>query len=93
MNSNLLSLIKKEGLKQQADGIYLTHNLVKNQVQEDERKLREQVSSVKYDNYLDAISNNHSIPVMDFEIDLFLNICKDFYNLILELVCLIILNS
>ena len=35
MNSSLLSLMKKEGLKQQADGIYLAHNLMKNQVQED----------------------------------------------------------
>ena len=50
----------------------LSHNLMKNQVQEDERKFREQVFSVKYDNYLDVISNNHSIPVMDFEVDLFL---------------------
>ena len=72
MNSSLLSLMKKEGLKYQADGIYLANNLIKNQVQEDERKLREQVSFVKYDNYLDVISNNHSIPVMDFEVDLFL---------------------
>ena len=72
MYSNLLSLIKKEGLKQQEDGIFLTKNLTKNQVQKDERELRERVASVTYDNYLDAISNNHSISVMDYEVDIFL---------------------
>jgi ubiquinone/menaquinone biosynthesis C-methylase UbiE len=37
-----------------------------------EIKLRERVASLCYDNYLDAISCSHSIPVMDKEVDLFL---------------------
>ncbi len=72
MNSNLLSLIKKEGLKQDEDGIYLTEIISENKIQDDERELRERVSSVTYDNYLDVISKNHSISVMDYEVDVFL---------------------
>ena len=72
MNSNLLSLIKKEGLKQDEDGIYLTEIISENKIQDDERELRVRVSSVTYDNYLDVISKNHSIPVMDYEVDVFL---------------------
>jgi ubiquinone/menaquinone biosynthesis C-methylase UbiE len=72
MNLNLLSLIKKECLKPNEDGIYLDNNLTNNKKQEDERKLREKVSYIKYDNYLEAISNNHSISVMDHEVDVFL---------------------
>ena len=72
MNLTLLNLIKKECLKSNEDGIYLDKNLTNNKKQEDERKLREKVSNIKYDNYLEAISKNHSIPVMDYEVDVFL---------------------
>lgn len=37
-----------------------------------EIKLREGVAAEHYDNYLEAISRSHSIPVMDHEIDCFL---------------------
>ena len=40
--------------------------------QDEERKLRESVASQDYQDYLDKISNHHSIPVMDREVDLFL---------------------
>ena len=40
--------------------------------QDEERKLRESVASQDYQDYLDKISNHHSIPVMDREADLFL---------------------
>lgn len=37
-----------------------------------EIELRERVAAVRYDNYLDALSASHSIPVMDHEVDRFL---------------------
>ncbi len=40
--------------------------------QDEERKLRESVASQDYQKYLNKISNHHSIPVMDREVDLFL---------------------
>lgn len=40
--------------------------------QNEERKLRESVASKDYKDYLDEISNHHSIPVMDREVDIFL---------------------
>ena len=72
MNSNLLSLMSKNGIKKQKNGIYLAKINSENKTQEEERELREKVASVTYENYLDAISNNHSIPVMDYEVDIFL---------------------
>ncbi len=43
-----------------------------NTEQDEERKLRESVGSQDYQDYLDKISNHHSIPVMDREVDLLL---------------------
>lgn len=40
--------------------------------QGEELKLRESVASQNYQGYLDEISNHHSIPVMDREVDIFL---------------------
>jgi len=40
--------------------------------QETEKKLRENVASKQYSNYLDEISKHHSIPVMDTEVEQFL---------------------
>lgn len=40
--------------------------------QDEELKLRESVASQNYQDYLDKISNHHSIPVMDREVNLFL---------------------
>ena len=42
-------------------------------VQSTEIKLREKVASQHYDNYLTAIANSHSIPVMDYEVERFLS--------------------
>lgn len=55
------------------DGIYSSPKLVFSGEQEEERKLRESVASVQYDNYLEAISNSHSIPVMDHEVKRFIS--------------------
>jgi ubiquinone/menaquinone biosynthesis C-methylase UbiE len=55
------------------DGIYSTPALSFTDVQEEERKLRESVASKHYDNYLEAISKSHSIPVMDYEVKRFIN--------------------
>lgn len=73
MNKNLLSLISKEGIKQQPDGIYLATIPHTSLIQDEEKHLREKVASVSYQNYLETIGKNHSIPVMDYEIDKFLN--------------------
>ena len=42
--------------------------------QSDEIKLRQEVASSQYDDYLTAISKSHSIPVMDYEIKRFLSL-------------------
>lgn len=56
--------------KKQDDGIYGLMSYYSNQ--ETEKKFRENIASKKYSNYLDEISKNHSIPVMDAEVDQFL---------------------
>jgi ubiquinone/menaquinone biosynthesis C-methylase UbiE len=54
-----------------ADGIYSgMRDYVSTQIAEIE--LRERVAAEHYDNYLDALSASHSIPVMDHEVDRFL---------------------
>lgn len=54
-----------------ADGIYSgMRDFVSTQVAEIE--LRERVAAEHYDNYLEALSASHSIPVMDHEVDRFL---------------------
>lgn len=54
------------------DGIYLgMGTLVSSQAEE--IGLRERVAAQHYDDYLAAVSLSHSIPVMDHEVDLFLD--------------------
>jgi len=52
------------------DGIF--GNDIDTSEQNDELKLRESVAAQDYDNYLDSIRYSHSIPVMDYEVDRFL---------------------
>ena len=56
--------------KKSVDGIY--GHVIDYSGQEIEKKLRENVASINYSNYLDIIAKNHSIPVMDEEVKLFL---------------------
>lgn len=69
MNNSLESLFKNILLG--PDKIYSS---IKNTdlAQSTEIKLREKVASQHYDNYLSAIANNHSVPVMDYEVKRFL---------------------
>ena len=69
LNPKLLHLL--QSLNAGEDGIYgepapFSHH------QSAEIALRERVASARYDNYLDPISCNHSIAVMDQEVDRFL---------------------
>ncbi len=54
------------------DGIYVSQMPVLSSGQEKEKELRKEVAMKQYDNYLAAISQSHSIPVMDHEVDRFL---------------------
>ena len=54
------------------DGIYGVP--FENGEQEDEIKLREREANQLYSDYLDEISNHHSIPVMDYEVKRALNL-------------------
>jgi SAM-dependent methyltransferase len=57
------------------DGIYDALSSVEgniNHQQAEEVRLREQVAAVQYHDYLAAIARYHSVPVMDYEVDLFL---------------------
>jgi len=69
MNLKLKNLLQSQLVD--ADGIYSNH-IINTQDQAAEIVLRERVAAVHYDNYLDAISRSHSIPVMDYEVDRFL---------------------
>ncbi len=59
-----------ENLELKSDGIYDSY--FQNSLQNDEVKLRKYVSGMEYSNYLERLSHNHSIEVMDYEICLFL---------------------
>jgi ubiquinone/menaquinone biosynthesis C-methylase UbiE len=72
MNARLSSVLVNGSFTKQADGIYSTPINFQNQVQEDEREFRERVGAFAYDNYLETIAKNHSMPVMDQEVDRFL---------------------
>lgn len=54
-----------------ADGIYSGIQNASN-TQSAEIELRERVASAQYDDYFEALSASHSIPVMDHEVDRFL---------------------
>lgn len=54
------------------DGIYSSPIVEISYEQEEEKKLRESVAGLQYDNYLDAVAKSHSIPVMDKEVKRFL---------------------
>jgi ubiquinone/menaquinone biosynthesis C-methylase UbiE len=65
MTGNILSKLRLD-----ADGIY-SYDFI-SAGQDDERRSREAYASFDYKNYLDEISRNSSIPVMDREVDIFL---------------------
>ncbi len=69
MNSQLENIL--HSCDADFDGIYggMPHTSTDQSV---EVELRERVAAVRYDNYLDALSASHSIPVMDHEVDRFL---------------------
>ena len=54
------------------DGIYVANLSSARGGQTMERMLRERVARERYDNYLTAIARNHSVEVMDHEVDRFL---------------------
>ncbi len=66
-----LDLLKE--LKKGPDQIYSLANSTMNSDQAEEVLLRESVASKKYDDYLEEIAKHHSIPVMDKEVQIFLN--------------------
>ena len=69
MNAKLQGLL--QSIVFYADGIYGKPALPTPD-QATEIELRERIAVRKYDNYFEVISQNHSIPVMDREIDRFL---------------------
>lgn len=73
MYSRLASLLGG-AIAQDADGIYSARLLSFSSNQNDERELRESVAAQNYDNYLAAVAQSHSIPVMDHEVDRFLSL-------------------
>jgi hypothetical protein len=66
-----MELLEQSLLKDE-NGIFFEQNLKINESQKDELSLREGIASKTYDNYLEELSNHHSIPVMDKEVRLFL---------------------
>jgi len=71
MNSKLQKLLSPISISIDADEIYLGIDIA-SQDQASEVELRERVAARKYENYFQAISQSHSIPVMDVEVDQFL---------------------
>jgi ubiquinone/menaquinone biosynthesis C-methylase UbiE len=55
------------------DGIYSSPDAGSSDQQAEEKKLRESVANLEYENYLEAISQSHSIPVMDREVKRFVD--------------------
>ncbi len=72
MHPQLSSLLVNGAFAQGPDGIYSAPMPSSASDQDAERELRERVAAQQYDNYLDTIAHNHSIPVMDHEVDRFL---------------------
>jgi len=70
MNSQLAACIKKYTVD--TDGIYCRVLSDIYSSQSVEKSLRERIAADSYDNYLQVISNSHSIPVMDYEVERFL---------------------
>ncbi|MDO8291950.1 MAG: class I SAM-dependent methyltransferase [Gallionella sp.] len=69
MNPKLQKLLQSQSAD--TDGIYSSRAGFSAD-QSAEIELRERVAAEHCDNFLDAISRNHSIPVMDYEVDRFL---------------------
>lgn len=73
MHPRLSSVLADGSFVQGHDGIYSAPMpLPVLSEQGAERELREHVAMQQYDDYLSTIAQNHSIPVMDYEVDRFL---------------------
>ena len=72
MHAGLAALIAASGASRGGDGIYSGLKSEVGSDQDVERRLREGVAARAYDDYLGAIAQSHSIPVMDHEVDRFL---------------------
>jgi ubiquinone/menaquinone biosynthesis C-methylase UbiE len=68
LHAGLAAIIAGCGVAPGSDGIY-SGPMASAPDQEVERRLREEVAGHVYDNYLEAIAQSHSIPVMDAEVD------------------------
>jgi ubiquinone/menaquinone biosynthesis C-methylase UbiE len=66
------SLLDSSAFALGADGIYSAPAVSFASDQETERTLRERVAAEQQVDYLSTIADNHSIPVMDYEVDRFL---------------------
>ncbi len=69
MHPKLQKLLQSQSAD--SDGIYISRAGFSAD-QSVEIALRVRVGADHYDNFLDAINRNHSIPVMDYEVDRFL---------------------
>lgn len=72
MHPKLESLLACSAFARGHDGIYAAPLPPSASDQEAERQLRESIAALHYDDYLIAIARDHSIPVMDHEVDRFL---------------------
>lgn len=68
----LLALARILAPYPEEDGVFLAP-MPSSSNQDVERQLRERVAAQRYDDYLATIANHHSVPVMDHEIDRFLD--------------------
>ena len=72
MHSRLSSLLDAGAFAFGPDGIYSAPMPSSASEQDAERSLRERVAARQQDNYLAAIAQSHSIPVMDHKVGRFL---------------------
>ncbi len=72
MQSKLATLLAAGNYPLGEDGIYSAPDASIAHDQVAERELRENVAAQQYDDYLAAVAQSHSIPVMDHEVDRFL---------------------
>ena len=72
MNSKLASILSKTNCVEQGDGIFVSKTPEISDLQKDEVVLRERIAKIIYDDYFNIIAKNHSIPVMDSEVDRFI---------------------
>lgn len=72
VHDGLTRLIARGAFALGPDGIYSAPMPERSSDQQPERELRERIASQQYEDHLATIARNHSVPVMDREVDLFL---------------------